>query len=170
MRHLYYVGSGCIIVVSFLLALLVFGEVIDNRLGILTAVDMRYVKAYKEQGGRLEQLASRLYRVTGWRAEHTHEFFWTLVACDARKANGDWVVLAWEVGHYTSPDPSVPMRRLQLVPLTRGAAELTPELSPLGLLPADYPQGALLHAGALFGWARGHCPAGHVPGCSDDPH
>jgi hypothetical protein len=169
MPCLRWAGTGLLLVLSGLAVLLVFGEGIDNRLGILTTSDLSYVKEYKQHGVPLQQLIARRYDIKAWNAKHTHELFWTLVECEARKiGRGNLnLLLAWEVGHYTSPDSSVQWRRIQLVPLTREAAELTPGLAPLGLSPEDYPRGGLLHAGALFGWARGQRLASHRPGCSD---
>jgi hypothetical protein len=111
---------------------------IDNVLGIWRHFDVRAVQDLKVAGKHLGQVVGARYHALFWQSSHRENIWITEVVCRARDARNQPVTLAWEVGRWTSPAYTVPPRRLYILPLTRAAYRLTPQLGAPGITEDRY--------------------------------
>ncbi len=156
-----------------LLGLVFYGADIDNHLHVFTSRDLDALLAVQLGGETLEQRIRVKYLVRRWSAYHVgEEAYLTTVECKATDRTGSEALLLWEVAHGYSPYSGIAPRKLFVTPLTRSAAELTPELAPPGFPPCAYPDD-LYHfeySSALYGYASiywlGGDPARAVPPCA----
>ena len=155
------------VVITISAFLIVLVADIDNVVGVLTSRDLRTLRGTAVDGRTLETVVGSQFAVKEWRAFHNNELAnLTEVECRAGTGDGLPVLLAWEVARQWSPSPEIPRRALLITPLTKAAAELTPQFLPPGFLPSDYPDDRyrLTSSMAVYLRARWKWPHGVPPG------